>query len=29
MWATFDDSKFPYVHIKMTGVPENDDDLMG
>ena len=27
MWATFDDSNFPYVHIKMTGVPENDDDF--
>lgn len=27
MWATFDDSNFPYVNIKMRGVPENDEDF--
>lgn len=27
MWATFDDSNFPYVNIKMLGVPENDEDF--
>ena len=27
MWATYDDSKFPIINVKMTGVPENDDDF--
>ena len=27
MWATFDDSDFPFVKIKMTGVPADDDDF--
>lgn len=27
MWATYDDSNFPIINVKMTGVPENDDDF--
>ena len=27
MWATFDDSNFPYVNIKMRGVPRDDYDF--
>ena len=27
MWATYDDSNFPIVNVKMNGVPENNEDF--
>ena len=27
MWATYNDSNFPIVNVKMTGVPENNNDF--
>ena len=27
MWATYDDSNFPIVNVKMDGVPENNEDF--
>jgi len=27
MWATYDDSNFPIINVKMTGVPNNDKDF--
>ena len=27
MWATYDDSNFPIINVKMTGVPRDDEDF--
>lgn len=27
MWATYDDTNFPRINVKLQGVPENNDDF--